>query len=166
MHATQKFFISIVVCGLLASVVGCDKKEAPQPLPTTQEQQRSFSQKIGELEIDITYYFKANIILRQTTVDTFPYSILAANNKAQAQAVMDKIAEGYKTVAGLTQRVEYPEDRVRESLTIDLTRANINELCRLPNITPGMIVTDCSAPYFTQASVENFMQEQGFEEIK
>lgn len=173
MRVAKKLLLSITAALLVTNMSGCDSKEdkaqnfIQQTAASSQpEMRKSFRRKVGDLDIKITYRFKDDVVLSQTTEDAFPYRVLPAKNQMEAKGIMDKISDAYSKMSGVSQKVEYKNDRVYENLNIDFTQANISKLCALKEISIGMIITDCSAKYLTMSGVEKFLVEQEFDELK
>lgn len=173
MRIAKKIGFSTAATLLIASLSGCDAKEESvkrfiqQTAASSQPvQQKTFHRQMGDLDINITYRYKDDVVLAQTTQDTIPYRVLPAKNRIEAEAIMGRISDVYRKMAGISQTVEYLDNRANENLSIDFTQAEISQVCALKEITVGMIITDCSAVYLTMAGVEKFMREQDFNEVK
>jgi uncharacterized lipoprotein YehR (DUF1307 family) len=173
MPVAKKLLLAITATLLVTIMSGCDSKEdtaqnfIQQTAASSQpEMHKTFRRQVGDLDIKITYHYKNDVVLSQTTEDTIPYRVLPAKNIMEAKGIMGKISDAYSKMSGVSQTVEYKHERAYENLNIDFTQANISKLCALKEISIGMIITDCSVKYLTMSGVEKFLQEQEFDEVK
>ncbi|HIH4595615.1 TPA: YehR family lipoprotein [Klebsiella oxytoca] len=160
----KPLFVALFLCASLAS---CDKNEdktfvqkiAESDAP---EQHQTFTNNLNGVDVKITYYYKGDVILRQTAENTLPYDVLAAKNKEHARMIIEQIAGAYRETEGVSDVIEYFDDRASEHMTIDFSKAKISELCKLP----GINITDCSGKYLSMARSERLILKDGFKALE
>ncbi|ECG8607517.1 DUF1307 domain-containing protein [Salmonella enterica subsp. salamae] len=160
---------------LSVSITGCDQKN--DTLKETQNNKLEFIKKIATnkeseetqryvgningIEIKLTYYYKGDIILRQTSENKILYKILKANNKEEAQKMFRQIGEAYQGIQGMTERIDYYDSYAMEYVNIDFTQAKMSDLCKLP----GSSIDNCSAPYLSMIRSQKMLEESGYHRI-
>lgn len=167
--------MSLLALPLSVGLIGCDQKK-DEPLGNQNEEQsfvqniaaskgseetQTFTGTIRGIEIKLAYYYKGDIVLRQSSENKIIYSRMGAQNKEEAQKMLQQISEAYQKIQGITERIDYQDSYAVEYVTIDYTKASIKELCKLP----GTSITDCSAQYISMIRSQKLLKGNGFQKI-
>jgi uncharacterized lipoprotein YehR (DUF1307 family) len=159
--------LTLITLCLAGSLLGCDNKDTPKEPQTyvqsiaasnTPEEKATFFNAVNGVEIKVTYYYKGDVVLRQDVDNKMTYASAGVSNKEEAQRRFEQISNAYKNTAGVTETINYQDDYVTENITVDYTKANISELCKLP----GTSLTDCNAQYLSMLLSEKMVLKQGF----
>lgn len=78
------------------------------------------------MEMSLTYYAKGDKVYKQTAENVIPYSAIGVTTKEEAQAILDPVSQEYQGIAGLTESLEYGDDAVVETLSIDFETVDID----------------------------------------
>lgn len=175
MRMLRLLTLSLLALPLSVGLIGCDQKnDAPpdnqskaqtfvQNIATNQEPEeiQNYTGSIRGVEIKLAYYYKGDIILRQSSENKIIYSRMGAQNKEEAQKMLQQISEAYQKTQGVTERVDYQDSYAVEYVTIDYTKASIRDLCKLP----GTSITDCSAQYISMIRSQKLLESSEFQKI-
>lgn len=160
--------LSLIALVMAGSLIGCDNKDAPKEPQTfiqsiaasdTPQQKATLFKANNGVEVKVTYYYKGDVVLRQDVDNKLTYASAGVSDKEEAQRRFSQISDAYKKTAGVTETIDYQQDYVTEHISIDYTKAQIGELCKLP----GSTMTDCSAKYLSMQLSEKLVLQQGFE---
>ncbi len=116
-----------------------------------------------DVDTTITYYAVGDNVTRQTTENIMPYSAFGVTTEEEAKALIDPIAEEFQGIAGVEHSFEYRENEVVETLAIDYSKANVEEVSKLPgsefsgNTKSGKVSLEGSVKVF---------EEQGFTKVE
>lgn len=120
---------------------------------------------VGEahgMEIELTYYYKGDRVLKQKTVNKLTYESLGVEDEEGAREILDPISETMQDTEGLKEKLEYKEDHVIETVELDFEKGDIDELAEVANLeTEGDLDEGIS-----MKKSEEFLLEQGFKEKK
>ncbi|ECI0413901.1 TPA: YehR family lipoprotein [Salmonella enterica subsp. salamae] len=175
MRILRLMALPLFALSLSVSMTGCDQKN--DTLKGNQNNMIAFIKKIAAnkeseetqryvgningIEIKLTYYYKGDIILRQTSENKILYKILKANNKEEAQKMLRQICEAYQGIQGMTEQIDYYDSYATEYVNIDFTQAKMSDLCKLP----GSSIDNCSAPYLSMIRSQKLLEENGYHRI-
>ncbi|EBY0373993.1 DUF1307 domain-containing protein [Salmonella enterica subsp. enterica serovar Toulon] len=175
MQILRLMALPLFALSLSVSITGCDQKN--DTLQGNQNNMIAFIKKIAAnekpeetqryvgnlngIEIKLTYYYKGDIVLRQTSENKILYNILKANNKEEAQKMLSQVSEAYQGIPGLTERIDYYDSYATEYVDIDFTQAKISDLCKLP----GSPISSCSAHYLSMIRSQKLLEENGYHRI-
>lgn len=175
MQVLRLMALPLFALSLSVSITGCDQKN--DTLQGNQNNMTAFIKKIAAneepeetqhyvgnlngIEIKLTYYYKGDIVLRQTSENKILYNILKANNKEEAQKMLRQVGEAYQDIQGLTERIDYYDSYATEYVDIDFTQAKISDLCKLP----GSPIDNCSAHYLSMIRSQKLLEESGYHRI-
>ncbi|ENY5363771.1 YehR family lipoprotein [Raoultella ornithinolytica] len=140
---------SLVIVGL----AGCDNPD---------EKSKTFTRMENGVGLMFTYHYVGDKVLRQEANNTIPYQTIGAANQEQARALIEPMRSVYLDVKGVEQSIDYKDSEALEHLSVDFTRANMSELCKLP----GSMVTNCALQEVSMSVSEKLLAEQGFTEVK
>ena len=100
--------------------------------PATQGQVVTYEYKDDSgMTMSVTYYAKADRVYKQTTRNTIPYKALGVSSKEEAKEMLDDIIAESRDVKGYTDELEYKDDMVIETVTVDYDVADIVEIKKL-----------------------------------
>ncbi|KJF76523.1 lipoprotein, partial [Raoultella planticola] len=74
-------------------------------------------------------------------------------------ALIEPMRSVYLDVKGVEQSIDYKDSEALEHLSVDFTRANMSELCKLP----GSMVTNCALQEVSMSVSEKLLAEQGLQ---
>jgi len=140
---------SLVIVGL----AGCDNPD---------EKSKTFTRMENGVGLVFTYHYVGDKVLRQEANNTIPYQTIGAANQEQARALIEPMRSVYLDVKGVEQSIDYKDSEALEHLSVDFTRADMSELCKLP----GSMVTNCALQEVSMSVSEKLLAEQGFTEVK
>ncbi|EEE2003576.1 YehR family lipoprotein [Salmonella enterica subsp. enterica serovar Kotte] len=175
MRILRLMTLPLFALSLSVSITGCDQKN--DTLQGNQNNMTAFIKKIAAnkeseetqhyvgnlngIEIKLTYYYKGDIVLRQTSENKILYKILKANNKEEAQKMLSQVGEAYQGIPGLTEQIDYYDSYATEYVNIDFTQAKVSDLCKLP----GSSINSCSAHYLSMIRSQKLLEESGYHRI-
>lgn len=108
--------------------------------------------------IGITYVADGDKVIEQTANNRLPYESIGVSNAEQAEEALAEIVASFQGIEGVTHSMDYQDDHVTESLTIDYETANLEEVSELSGST---FEGDVSEGISLTRSVEMLLQ-QGF----
>ena len=106
---------------LLAFLVGCSEKEGS----------KVYVKKQPGVQMEITLYYKGDVVTKQTAKNIITYSELKTTKEAFKKQA-EKFGEKLKGIKGLEDKVDYQDNFAVETVTVDYSVADINELKGLP----------------------------------
>ncbi len=113
------------------------KAETATETPAVSEQNEETS--IYELQqsgvtVRITLVSKGDKILLQESDSIIPYATIGATNAAEAEQILSAITNNidYSAIKGITYNMTYNDKEAHETITIDLTKADFDQLANLP----------------------------------
>ncbi|AGU79015.1 DUF1307 domain-containing protein [Streptococcus constellatus] len=130
-----------------------------------QEKTMSFQRIDQNLQYDLrlTYYYKGDIVTKQTTDSFWSYKTLGATKKEDVKDRIDKASQMYQNIKGIKEKVVYEDKGVRESLEINFNKVDFDKLVNLP----GMY-TDKNTRKSKKVSMKaskKFLTSKGFKEV-
>ena len=81
--------------------------------------------------MEITLYYKGDVVTKQTAKNIITYSELGLTKEAFKKQA-EKLGEKSKGIKGLEDKVDYQDKVAIETVTVDYSVADINELKGLP----------------------------------
>ena len=131
----------------------------------SQEKKMSFQRIDQNLQYDLrlTYYYKGDIVTKQTTNSFWSYKTLGATKKEDVKDRIDKASQMYQNIEGIKEKVTYEEKGVKEIVEINFNKVDFDKLATLP----GMY-TDKNTRKSKKVSMEaskELLTSKGFKEI-
>lgn len=122
--------------------------------------ERTFVLEDEGMVVKLTYYHEGDEVVKQTTENILSYEENGIESKEQAEQMMEPQSEQLQGYDGLTEEIDYGDDELTETMEIDYTKADLDEISDLPGMmqdgdTDGGISMELSA---------QMLLEQGFEE--
>ena len=146
----KQLLVSFVTVFSLITLIACG----------SQEKKMSFQRIDQNLQYDLrlTYYYKGDIVTKQTTNSFWSYKTLGATKKEDVKDRIDKASQMYQNIEGIKEKVTYEEKGVKETVEI-----NFNKLVNLPGMYTDKN-TRKSKKISMKASKE-LLTSKGFKEI-
>ena len=131
----------------------------------SQEKKMSFQRIDQNLQYDLrlTYYYKGDIVTKQTTNSFWSYKTLGATKKEDVKDRIDKASQMYQNIEGIKEKVTYEEKGVKETVEINFNKVNFDKLATLPGMYTDKN-TRKSKKISMKASKE-LLTSKGFKEI-
>lgn len=131
----------------------------------SQEKKMSFQRIDQNLQYDLrlTYYYKGDIVTKQTTNSFWSYKTLGATKKEDVKDRIDKASQMYQNIEGIKEKVTYEEKGVKETVEINFNKVDFDKLATLP----GMY-TDKNTKKTKKVSMKaskELLTSKGFKEI-
>ena len=131
----------------------------------SQEKKMSFQRIDQNLQYDLrlTYYYKGDIVTKQTTNSFWSYKTLGATKKEDIKDRIDKASQMYQNIEGIKEKVTYEEKGVKETVEINFNKVDFDKLATLP----GMY-TDKNTRKTKKVSMKaskELLTSKGFKEI-
>lgn len=123
MSKGYKRFVKVFVFAtvLMLALVGCSSKET----------ETSYFSDANGIETTLTYYAKGDTVTKQTTKSVMPYSLLQVSTEEEARAILEPLSEEFQGVEGLEQSIEYTKLTIIETVSVDYTIADLEEISKL-----------------------------------
>lgn len=106
----------------------------------------------------VTYKADGDNVVEQTANNEIPYESLGVTTKEEAEELLAETVAAYQGVEGVTHNIDYEDDKVIESLTVNYEKADPAEISELSGST---FEGDVSQGISFQKSVK-MLQEAGF----
>lgn len=131
----------------------------------SQEKKMSFQRIDQNLQYDLrlTYYYKGDIVTKQTTNSFWSYKTLGAAKKEDVKDRIDKASQMYQNIEGIKEKVTYEEKGVKETVEINFNKVDFDKLATLPGMYTDKN-TRKSKKVSMKASKE-LLTSKGFKEI-
>lgn len=120
-----------IVLGLVAllaalTLVACGSKEANTDTDPTKTADFQLL-KAGQMDVRNHYEYKDDKVLKMTTTTTLLYSTIQVDSADAAKQYMEtKGVEKWDGIKGITHKVDYKNDRLVETTTVDFSKVDIN----------------------------------------
>ncbi|WP_152656652.1 YehR family protein [Oceanobacillus sp. CFH 90083] len=112
--------------------------------------------------VKLTYKADGDMVYEQTADNEIPYSTIGASTQEEAEEIMGEYTSEYEDVEGVTHNLEYLDDKIVETLTVNYNEADANEVSQL---TGADFEGDLSRGVSLQQSVQ-MLQAQGYEIVE
>ena len=122
----MKKILQIISVFLLLFLVGCSEKEGS----------KVYVKKQPGVQMEITLYYKGDVVTKQTAKNIITYSELGLTKEAFKKQA-EKLGEKFKGIKGLEDKVDYQDKVAIETVTVDYSIANVHELSGLPGVGLG-----------------------------
>ena len=131
----------------------------------SEEKKMSFQRIDQNLQYDLrlTYYYKGDIVTKQTTNSFWSYKTLGATKKEDVKDRIDKASQMYQNIEGIKEKVTYEEKGVKETVEINFNKVDFDKLATLPGMYTDKN-TRKSKKVSMKASKE-LLTSKGFKEI-
>ena len=94
----------------------------------SQEKKMSFQRIDQNLQYDLrlTYYYKGDIVTKQTTNSFWSYKTLGATKKEDVKDKIDKASQRYQNIKGIKEKVTYEKKGVKEIVEINFHKVDFD----------------------------------------
>jgi uncharacterized lipoprotein YehR (DUF1307 family) len=148
-----KKLIAITLTTLMLFVLsGCGEKE----------QSKTFNWTDGKTEISLTYYYKDDVVTRQSAKNKINYAAMGIANKEQAMQRLGPISEKYKAIKGVTESIDYQDTYATETLDVDYSKADRDALQQMQ----GSAFTGDAKDGVSMSKSQQLLESRGFKEVK
>ena len=148
----MKRILKAISIFLLAFLLGCSGAK---------EETKVFTKQEKGVTMELTYYYKGDKVVKQTSKNTIVYADLGLT-KEQVKEALDPVAKKYQGIEGLEDKVDYQDTQAVENLTIDYTKAKLSQLKGIPGIT----LSGEDGQDISMKKSEEILKQEGFTEKK
>jgi uncharacterized lipoprotein YehR (DUF1307 family) len=110
----------------------------------------------------IAYKADGDRVTEQTADNIMPYESLGVTTAEEAEEILSELVEEYQGLKGITHKIDYQDDKMVESLTINYEEADMDQVSKL---TGSQSEGDVSKGVSLKKSVD-MLKEQGFEVVE
>ncbi|EIA3003754.1 YehR family lipoprotein [Shigella flexneri] len=155
MKAFNKLFSLVVASVLVFSLAGCGDKE----------ESKKFSANLNgtEIAITITYVYKGDKVLKQSSETKIQFASIGATTKEDAAKTLEPLSAKYKNIAGVEEKSTYTDTYAQENVTIDMEKVDFKALQGISGIN---VSAEDAKKGITMAQMELVMKAAGFKEVK
>ena len=150
MKAFNKLFSLVVASVLVFSLAGCGDKE----------ESKKFSANLNGTEIAITYVYKGDKVLKQSSETKIQFASIGAEDAART---LEPLSAKYKNIAGVEEKLTYTDTYAQENVTIDMEKVDFKALQGISGIN---VSAEDAKKGITMAQMELVMKAAGFKEVK
>ena len=143
MKAFNKLFSLVVASVLVFSLAGCGDKE----------ESKKFSANLNGTEIAITYVYKGDKVLKQSSETKIQFASIGATTKEDAAKTLEPLSAKYKNIAGVEEKLTYT----------DMEKVDFKALQGISGIN---VSAEDAKKGITMAQMELVMKAAGFKEVK
>ena len=141
MKAFNKLFSLVVASVLVFSIAGCGDKE----------ESKKFSANLNGTEIAITYVYKGDKVLKQSSETKIQFASIGATTKEDAAKTLEPLS------------AKYTDTYAQENVTIDMEKVDFKALQGISGIN---VSAEDAKKGITMAQMELVMKAAGFKEVK
>ncbi|MCX9000105.1 YehR family lipoprotein [Citrobacter portucalensis] len=152
MNALQKLLSLAAASVLVFSLAGCGDKE----------ETKTFNANINGSDITVSYTFKGDKVLKQTSESKISYASVGASNKEEAAKVFDALSAKYHNIPGIEEKLTYTDTYAQENVTIDMEKVDIKSLQGIS----GMKLSENADKKISMKQMQTIMEAAGFKEVK
>ncbi|MFD1608221.1 YehR family lipoprotein [Oceanobacillus luteolus] len=110
----------------------------------------------------VTLKAEGDRVTEQTADNEIMYDALGVSTAEEAEEFFAGFVEGFDETEGVTHNIEYQEDKVVESLTVDYEKADIDEVSQLAG---SQYEAESGDEISLERTIE-MLEEQGFEIVE
>ena len=151
MKAFNKLFSLVVASVLVFSLAGCGDKE----------ESKKFSANLNGTEIAITYVYKGDKVLKQSSETKIQFASIGATTKEDAARTLEPLSAKYKNIASVEEKLTYTDTYAQENVTIDMEKVDFKALQGISGIN---VSAEDAKKGITMAQMELVMKAAGFKE--
>lgn len=106
MKISGKLLSAALASVLVFSLAGCGDKE----------ESKTFNANLAGTEISITYTYKGDKIIKQTSESKISYATVGAKTKEDAAKILNPLSAKYKNIAGVEEKLTYEDTYAQENV--------------------------------------------------
>ncbi|SFQ96154.1 MULTISPECIES: YehR family lipoprotein [unclassified Enterobacter] len=152
MNIIKKYAAILFASVLVIAVSACGDKE----------ESKTFEWSDGKTDLSLTYYYKNDVVLRQTAKNTLHYAGLGVANKEEAMQRLGPISEKYKSIKGVEESLDYSDTYATETLKVDYSVVDRDALQKIQ----GAEFTGDVKEGISMSKSEALLKSRGFKEVK
>lgn len=152
MKALHAFFSVAIASVLVFSLAGCGDKE----------ESKTFNANLNGADITVSYTYKGDKVLKQSSESKIIYASVGAKNKEEAANVFNALSAKYHNIAGIEEKLTYEDTYAQENVIIDMEKVDMKALQGMS----GMTVSQDVSTDVSMKQMENVMKAAGFKEVK
>lgn len=152
MNIIKKYAAILFASVLVIAVSACGDKE----------ESKTFEWSDGKTDLSLTYYYKNDVVLRQTAKNTLHYAGLGVANKEEAMQRLGPISEKYKSIKGVEESLNYSDTYATETLKVDYSVVDRDALQKIQ----GAEFTGDVKEGISMSKSEALLKSRGFKEVK
>ncbi|WP_264779162.1 YehR family lipoprotein [Escherichia fergusonii] len=152
MKAFNKLFSMAVASVLVFSLAGCGDTE----------ETKKFTANLNGSEIAVTYTYKGDKVLKQTSENKIMYSSINAANKEDAAKILDPISAKYKNLVGVEEKLTYKDSWAEETVSVDMEKVDLKELQK----AAGTMISGDTSKGISMKQSQKILEAAGFKEVK
>lgn len=112
--------------------------------------------------LSLTYTADGDKVIEQTANNVMPYESLGVATQEEAEEILAGAVEGYQNAQGIEHEMDYQDDKVIETLTINYEEADMTEVGELD----GTIVDGDTSQGISLTQSIDMLLQQGFEIVE
>ncbi|ECY4194956.1 DUF1307 domain-containing protein [Salmonella enterica subsp. enterica serovar Ball] len=152
MKISGKLLSAALASVLVFSLAGCGDKE----------ESKTFNANLAGTEISITYTYKGDKIIKQTSESKISYVTVGAKTKEDAAKILDPLSAKYKNIAGVEEKLTYEDTYAQENVSVDMEKVDFKALQGIS----GTMVSGDTSKGISMKQTQTLLEAAGFKEAK
>ncbi|EAC0958290.1 YehR family lipoprotein [Salmonella enterica subsp. enterica serovar Java] len=152
MKISGKLLSAALASVLVFSLAGCGDKE----------ESKTFNANLAGTEISITYTYKGDKIIKQTSESKINYATVGAKTKEDAAKILDPLSAKYKNIAGVEEKLTYEDTYAQENVSVDMEKVDFKALQQIS----GTMVSGDTSKGISMKQTQTLLEAAGFKEAK
>lgn len=152
MKISGKLLSAALASVLVFSLAGCGDKE----------ESKTFNANLAGTEISITYTYKGDKIIKQTSESKIIYATVGAKTKEDAAKILDPLSAKYKNIAGVEEKLTYEDTYAQENVSVDMEKVDFKALQQIS----GTMVSGDTSKGISMKQTQTLLEAAGFKEAK
>ncbi|EDJ2464852.1 hypothetical protein CGD81_16410 [Salmonella enterica subsp. enterica serovar Montevideo] len=152
MKISGKLLSAALASVLVFSLAGCGDKE----------ESKTFNANLAGTEISITYTYKGDKIIKQTSESKISYATVGAKTKKDAAKILDPLSAKYKNIAGVEEKLTYEDTYAQENVSVDMEKVDFKALQGIS----GTMVSGDTSKGISMKQTQTLLEAAGFKEAK
>ncbi|EFG1227328.1 YehR family lipoprotein [Escherichia albertii] len=153
MKAFNKLFSLVVASVLVFSLAGCGDKE----------ESKKFSANLNGTEIAITYVYKGDKVIKQSSETKIQFAAIGATTKEDAAKTLEPLSAKYKNIPGVDEKLTYTDTYAQENVNFDMEKVDLKALQGISGIKMS---DEDTSKGVSMKQIELVMAAAGFKEVK
>ncbi|HCD7254298.1 TPA: YehR family lipoprotein [Citrobacter farmeri] len=152
MKALNTFFSVVFASVLVLSLAGCGDKE----------ESKTFKADVNGTEIVMTYTYKGDKVIKQTSQNKINFASIGVTTKEDAAKILDPISAKYQNIPGVEEKLTYKDGYAEETVSVDMEKVDFKKL-------QGVMGTQFSGDPSNGISMkqsQKMLEASGFKEVK
>ncbi|EHA0676643.1 TPA: YehR family lipoprotein [Salmonella enterica] len=152
MKISGKLLSAALASVLVFSLAGCGDKE----------ESKTFNANLAGTEISITYTYKGDKIIKQTSESKISYATVGAKTEEDAAKILDPLSAKYKNIAGVEEKLTYEDTYAQENVSVDMEKVDFKALQGIS----GTMVSGDTSKGISMKQTQTLLEAAGFKEAK